>query len=81
MEKLRRAQLSPILEQWRTLLADALAAKSGLPAALSLTASVCKSRTGAELLAGVQALQTAIDDLNANVGPGPIVGWLTIALR
>lgn len=81
MEKLRRDQLSPILEQWRTLLADALAAKSGLPAALSLTASVCKSRTGAELLAGVQALQTAIDDLNANVGPGPIVGWLTIALR
>ena len=81
MEKLRRDQLSPILEQWRTLLADALAAKSGLPAALSLTASVCKSRTGAELLAGVQALQTAIDDLNANVGPGPIAGWLTIALR
>ena len=81
MEKLRRDQLSPILEQWRTLLADALAAKSGLPAARSLTASVCKSRTGAELLAGVQALQTAIDDLNANVGSGPIVGWLTIALR
>ena len=81
MEELRRDQLSPILEQWRTLLADALAAKSGLPAALSLTASVCKSRTGAELLAGVQALQTAIDDLKANVGSGPIVGWLTIALR
>ena len=81
MEKLRRDQLSPVLEQWRTLLADALAAKSGLPAALPQTAAVCKGRTGAELLTGVQALQTAIDDLNANVGPGPIIGWLTIALR
>ena len=81
MEKLKRDQLIPILEQWRMLLADALAAKSGFPAESALAASVCRSRTGAELLGAVRSLQSAIDDLNANVGAGPVIGWLTTVLR
>lgn len=81
LEKCRRDQLIEILEQWRTMLADALAARSGLPAQTAQSAEVCRSRAGAELLAMVQSLQKAIDYLNANVGAGPVIGWLTTALR
>lgn len=81
LEKLKRDQLIPIFEQWRVLLADALAAKSGFPAQTALSAKVCASRSGAELLAAVQSLQKAIDYLNANVGTGPVTGWLTTVLR
>lgn len=81
LEKCRRDQLTEILEQWRAMLADALAARSGLPAQTPQAAEVCRSRAGAELLAMAQSLQKAIDYLNANVGAGPVIGWLTTALR
>lgn len=81
LEKCKRDQLMEILEQWRTLLADALAAKSGLPAQTAQSAAVSRCRAGAELLAMVQSLQKAIQYLNGNVGAGPVIGWLTTVLR
>lgn len=81
LEKSKRDQLMEILEQWRTLLADALAAKSGLPAQTAQSAAVSRCRAGAELLAMVQSLQKAIQYLNGNVGAGPVIGWLTTVLR
>ena len=42
---------------------------------------ILQGRTGAELLAAANNLQTAIDDLNANVGAGAVIGWLSFKLR
>jgi DNA polymerase-3 subunit delta' len=81
LEKSKRDQLLPLFAQWKRLLADALAARAGLPAPSPQCAAICRSRTGAELLSAANDLQTAMDDLSANVGVGPVIGWLTIRLR
>ena len=81
MEKYKREQLLPILEQLRQLLCRALAAKNGAEAARAPLDAICRARTGAEILSAVQALQRAEDDLNANVGVGAVVGWLAVRLR
>lgn len=81
LEKAKRGELVQTLTQWRALLADALAAKSGLPAASAEASAVCRSRTGAELLSAVRSLQKAIDYLNANVGAGSVIGWLSVVLK
>lgn len=81
MEKLKREALVETFQQWRMLLADALAAKNGLPAQSAEAADICRNRTGAELLAAVKNLQTAMDYLQANVGAGAVIGWLTTVLR
>lgn len=81
MEKYKREQLLPILEQLRQLLCRALAAKNGAEAARAPFDAICRARTGAEIMSAVQALQRAEDDLNANVGVGAVVGWLAVRLR
>jgi DNA polymerase-3 subunit delta' len=77
LEKKKREQLSPILAQCKRLVTDALAARAGLPSPTPQCAALMKNRTGAELLAAANALQAALDDLDANIGVGAVVGWLT----
>ena len=81
MEKYKRTELLPVLQQWRALVCDALSAKSGMPAASPEAAMLSQSRTGAQLLAAAQDLQEAMDDLNLNVGTGAVAGWLSTRLR
>ena len=81
MEKCKREQLLPVLEQLRQLLCRALAAKTGAEPPRAPYDAICRTRTGAEILGAVQALQRAIDDLNANVGVGAVIGWLSVQLR
>lgn len=81
MEKYKREQLLPLVEQLRQLLCRALAAKTGAEAARAPYDAICRNRTGAELLSAIQALQRAEDDLNANVGVGAVVGYLAVRLR
>lgn len=80
LEKAKREMLLPLLDSWRQLLGQALAAKSGLPAASKEVESLSQSRTGSQLLSASQALQTAMDDLNLNVGTGAVMGWLCVQL-
>ena len=81
MEKYKREQLIPILEALRAYLTELLLCRSGAARADETAQRILKSRTGAELLAAANSLQTAIDDLNANVGTGAVIGWLSIQLR
>lgn len=81
LEKYKRTELLPVLQQWRALVCDALSAKSGMPAASPEAAMLSQSRTGAQLLAAAQDLQEAMDDLNLNVGTGAVAGWLSTRLR
>ena len=67
MEKNKREQILPVLEQTRWLLCMALRARAG--------------SIGAELLQAAETLQTAADDLSANVGVGAVVGGLCVQLK
>lgn len=81
MEKWKREQLIPVLEQLREYLAELLMLRSGLGTPDDTQKKILQGRTGAELLAAANNLQTAIDDLNASVGAGAVIGWLSLQLR
>ena len=81
MEKWKREQLIPVLGQMREYLAELLMLRSGLGTPDDTQKKILQGRTGAELLAAANNLQTAIDDLNANVGAGAVIGWLSLQLR
>ena len=70
-----------LLELLREYLAELLMLRSGLGTPDDTQKKILQGRTGAELLAAANNLQTAIDDLNANVGAGAVIGWLSLQLR
>ena len=69
------------IPQMREYLAELLMLRSGLGMPDDTQKKILQGRTGAELLAAANSLQTAIDDLNANVGAGAVIGWLSLQLR
>lgn len=81
LEKSKREALSAILQQLREFFAQLLLLRSGIGTPDATQAKILQSRTGAELLAASGSLQTAIADLDANVGSGAILGWLSTQLR
>ena len=81
MEKYKREQVLPVLEQTRKLLSMALRARAGERAAFGPVQALLRGRTGAELLQAAELLQQAADDLNGNVGVGAVIGGLCVHLR
>ena len=81
LERQRREALSPLFGEWVALLAEALTAKSGVPASAPEAASLAAARSGAELLAAVRQLQRAQALLEANVSPGAVCGALLVQLK
>lgn len=81
MERLKRPQLAPILEQMRRLLADALAVRQGCRAAGPAARRIAEGRTAPALLTACQAIQTALDDCWANVGIPNICAGLFVQLQ
>ena len=81
MEKLKREALRPVLSQWHDLLTSALTARAGLPLLRPECAQIAAARSAADILSGIDALKTALRQLDANVGPAHICGALSILLR
>ncbi len=81
MEKWKRDQLIPVLQQWLALLESAAACRAGLPAPSPAVSALAKSRRSADLLQAVAALKKAIDYTQGNVSPGAVCGYLEWALR
>ena len=81
MEKWKRAQLAPVLEQIRRLLAEALLVRRGRPAPSEAIRAMAESRTAQTLLEACQAVETALDDCWANVGIANICAGLFAKLR
>ena len=81
MEKYKREQVLPVLEQTRKLLSMAMRARAGERAAFGPVQALLRGRTGAELLQAAELLQQAADDLNGNVGVGAVIGGLCVHLR
>ncbi|MBO2527876.1 MAG: hypothetical protein CW335_06865 [Clostridiales bacterium] len=80
MERLKREQLRPILLQWTELVSSAATSRSGLPAIGPECKKIAQSRTDAQLLHAVEALQNAITLTDANAGTAHICGMLCVKL-
>ena len=81
MEKWKRDQLIPILQQWAAFLEGALIYRSGLPSAAPLAKELSESRSARELNAAIRDLQKAAEYAQGNVSTAAICGWLQWVLR
>ena len=81
MEKWKRDQLIPMLQQWVNLLEGALACRSGAAAAGAAARELAAVRSPQELMAAIEKLQKAIEYALSNVSPAAICGWLAWELR
>lgn len=79
LEKYKRDQLLPILEQLREGCSEALAVRRGLPGTVERK-QLAGSVTARTLANAASAVQVAIDRLNANVSAAHVMGALSTAL-
>ena len=81
MEKWKRDQLIPILQQWVALLEGSLACRAGMPEANPLSRAISTQRSSRDLMQAISHLQKAIEYAQGNVSVGAICGWLSWQLR
>ena len=81
MQKWKRDPLCQILQEWIGLLEEALASKSGLPAATAPARTLAAERSARELMEAVRNLKKALEYARSNVSPAAVCGWLEWALR
>ena len=81
MEKWKRDQLLPVLQQWQQLVADALSCRAGLPAMSGEARRLGEARSPRELMAAEEALRKAAEYTQSNVSPAAVCGWLAWELR
>ncbi|MCI8524797.1 MAG: DNA polymerase III subunit [Oscillospiraceae bacterium] len=81
MERLKRAQFAPVLEQMRRLLADALAVRQGGRTAAPEARAMAEKHTARALLDACEAVQGALDDCWGNVGIPNICAGLFVKLQ
>lgn len=81
MEKWKREQLIPLLEQWVTILAGGLSAHSGIATATPLAKALVASRDPQSLMHAITVLKKSIEYAQGNVSIAAICGALVWALR
>ena len=80
MEKWKRDALVQILQQWREIVENALACRSGIGAVSPLARRLSQIRPPEELLELCALLNKAILYTQSNVSPAAVCGWLMWAL-
>ncbi len=81
MEKWKRDQLLPVLEDWMAVLEEALAFRSGVKALHPMAKEISAQRSPRELMQAVAGLQKATLYAQSNVSVGAICGYLAWELR
>lgn len=81
MEKSKRDVLLPLLEQWVSILEEALASRSGGTALSPSAQKLSTARSSADLLSAIREIQKCIQYAQGNVSPAAICGYLQWALR
>lgn len=81
MEKFKRNQFAPVLEQLRALLGDALMARKGCPTLSPAARAIAEAHTAEALLGACKAVKTALEDCWANVSVANLCAGLFVSLR
>ena len=81
MEKWKRDQLLPMLQQWLEILEGALACRSGMRSLHPMTKTIASRRSSQELIRAITHLQKTIAYGQSNVSPAAICGYLAWQLR
>lgn len=81
MEKWKRDQVIPALQQWLMALEEALACRSGMAVISPMAGQIAGQRSSQELTMATQNLQKAIEYAQGNVSVAAVCGWLQWALR
>lgn len=81
MERWKRDQLIPVLQQWEVLLQSALVCRSGVGTPSAMARQLSTQRSSTELLSGIRHIQKAIAYAQSNVSEAAICGYLTWSLR
>ena len=81
MEKWKRDQLLEILQQWRTLIQNALACRAGAASAVTAAREMAARRSPQDLMRAADNLDKAIEYALGNVSCAAICGWLAWELR
>lgn len=81
LEKWKREQLLPLLQQWLELLEGALACRAGMPGVDPLSRTLSANRTSQDLMQAISSLQKTIEYAQGNVSVAAICGYLSWALR
>lgn len=81
MEKWKRDQLIPLLQQWTEILAGALAIRSGGQVLSPLSARLAAAKSGSELLTAIRHLQKCTEYAQGNVSCAAVAGYLQWMLR
>ena len=80
MEKWKRDQILPVLEQCFAILEEALICRSGMPATSSQARAISAAYSGQDLLRCIEELKKAILYTKSNVSVAAVCGYLTHAL-
>ena len=81
MEKWKRDQLIPELENWRSILVQSLAGRAGSTAVSAMAGRIGTGRSAAELMNALKELEKCIGYAQGNVSVAAICGYLQWALR
>ena len=81
MEKWKRDQLIPMLQQWVACLEGALVYRSGLESVTPMAAELTNGRSAFEIMEAIRQIQTCMEYAQGNVSPAAICGHLAWALR
>lgn len=81
MEKWKRDQLIPTLQQWAAILQEALACRAGGRAISEQARALAASRGSQDLLEAIDQLKKCIEYAQGNVSCAAICGYLQWALR
>ncbi len=81
MEKWKRDQLLPLLQQWLEIFEGALACRSGMTALSDLSTELASHRSAGDLNTAITALKKAKEYAEGNISVAAICSWLSWNLR
>ncbi len=81
MEKWKRDQVLPVLEEWLQLLQSALASRYGVQALSPMARQLSTARSSQEITKAIRLLQKAIEYTQGNASVAAVCGYLEWALR
>ena len=81
MEKMKRDQLIPLLQQWVAFLEGALVYRCGIATGTPMAKELNAARSASELKKAIEQLQKTIEYAQGNVSTGAICGYLVWALK